>query len=277
MVVSPFVEEFLPTAVEVTNRVARTFSLAIRFLPSPIREDVYLLYLVCRTLDDLVDTARPEARKRLEEVRGWAATEGMAIEREETILEDLFQRYPAMPRHAVVDFCTGQLDELDAVLIETEDDLDLRSYQVAGTVGLLMSGILGVRDATAQNAARALGIAMQRTNILRDIDEDLVRNRVYIPVQTLEAVGISDLALDDRKALLKTEIAIADRWYEEGLTGIRHLVQGQRQVRAAALMYREILRQLERDGLGRVRPRRAAVSTPRKVWLTAAALVRSYG
>ena len=129
MVVSPFVEEFLPTAVEVTNRVARTFSLAIRFLPSPIREDVYLLYLVCRTLDDLVDTARPEARKRLEEVRGWAATEGMAIEREETILEDLFQRYPAMPRHAVVDFCTGQLDELDAVLIET-GALDERTCHV---------------------------------------------------------------------------------------------------------------------------------------------------
>ena len=122
MVVPPIVEESLPAAVEVTNRVARTFSLAIRFLPALIRRDVYLLYLVFRILDDLVDTAQPEARRRIEEVSAWAADGGPAIGREETILEDLFRRHPAMPRHAVVDFCVGQLDELDAVPVVTEDD-----------------------------------------------------------------------------------------------------------------------------------------------------------
>lgn len=276
MVADPVVRESLPAAVEVTNRVARTFALAIRFLPAPLRRDVYLLYLVCRTLDDLADTAHPEARKRIGEVRSWAAGRGEATGREAIIMQDLAERYPAMPRDAIVDFCTGQLEELEGVFIRTEDDLDLHSYRVAGTVGLLMGGILGARDG-ADAPARALGIAMQRTNILRDIDEDLARGRVYLPVQTMEKLGIRDLARDDRSELLRVEIAIADSWYDRGLAGIEYLLRGRRQVRAAGVMYREILRQLERDGLGRVRPQRVSVSTPRKLWLVTREIVLPTG
>jgi phytoene synthase len=263
----PLVAESLPAAVQVTNRVARTFALAIRFLPAPLRHDVYLLYLVCRTLDDLADTAHPEARQRIEAVRHWAAGSGEAVGREAIILSHLVERYPAMPRQAVIDFCTGQLDELTGVRIETEDDLDLHAYRAAGTVGLLMAGVLGVSDGAADATARALGIAMQRTNILRDIDEDLARGRIYLPAKTMAKLGVRDLASDDRSQLLQVEIAIADSWYERGLAGIQYLLQGRRQVRAAGVMYREILRQLERDGLGRIRPQRVSVSTPRKLWL----------
>lgn len=275
MAVDSLVAESLPVAMEVTRRVARTFSLAIRFLPAPLRRDVCLLYLVCRTLDDLVDTARPEAQRRLEEVRAWAAGAAGAAGREEVILHDLLGRYPAMPRRAVIDFCTGQLDDLTGAAIETEDDLDRHSYLVAGTVGLLMAGMLGLRDRAAEASAGALGIAMQRTNILRDIDEDLARGRVYLPLQTMEKLGIRDLAHADRTELLQVEIAIADGWYERGLAGVHYLLQGRRQVRAAALMYREILRQLERDGLGRVRPQRVSVSRSRKLWLVTQAMVRT--
>jgi phytoene synthase len=258
--------------VAVTHQVARTFSLAIRVLPGAVRRDVYLLYLVCRTLDDLVDTNRPEAAERIEQVRVWAAG-GPVVGREAAILADLAGRYPALPRRAVIDFCAGQRDELDPARIETEDDLDRHAYRVAGTVGLLLAGLLGLRDPAAAGAASALGIAMQRTNILRDIDEDLARGRVYLPAQTLAELGVSDLARDDRTALLQREIALADRWYATGLAGIGALVQGGWQVRAAALMYREILRELERSGLGRHRPLRVAVSPPRKLWLVAQSLL----
>jgi phytoene synthase len=273
MVAHPLAHDALPRAVEVTNRVARTFSLTIRFLPAPLRDDVYLLYYVCRTLDDLVDTGHPQARRRIEQVSDWAANGGPPTGREEAILMDLFARYSAMPRDAMVDFCAGQLDELGRIIIETEADLDLHAYRAAGTVGRLMAGLLGVRDPAALSSAEALGIAMQRTNILRDIDEDLARGRVYIPAETMEAVGVRDLARDNRERLLQFEIAIADRWYDQGLAGTRFLVQGRRQVRAAALMYREILRQLERDGLGRIRPSRSSVTTRRKCWLMAQALL----
>lgn len=273
MVTHTIARDFLPAAVEVTNRVARTFSLAIRFLPAPIRDDVYLLYLMCRTLDDLVDTGRPEARTRLEQVRAWAAGDGPPLGREELILADLFERHPAMPRDAVVDFCVGQLEELDATVIVTEEDLDHHAYCVAGTVGRLMAGLLGVSDPAADSAARALGIAMQRTNILRDIDEDLARGRVYIPIETMKAVGLRDLASDSRERLLEVEIALADRWYEQGLAGTRYLMRGRSQVRAAGIMYQEILRQIERDGMGRMRPLRASVTGRRKLWLAARSIV----
>jgi len=273
MVEHPVVQESLSTAIEVTNRVARTFSLAIRLLPASVRDDVYLLYFVCRTLDDLVDTGQADARRRIEQVRAWA--EGLAppAGHDEALLEYLFSRYPAMPRDAVADYCIGQLDELDAVDIETEDDLDLHAYRVAGTVGRLMAGLLGVKDPAADASATALGIAMQRTNILRDIDEDLARGRVYIPAQTMKAVGVMDLSRDSRERLLEVEIVIAGRWYERGLAGTEYLVRGRRQVRAAGLMYREILRQLERDGLGAIRPNRVSVSGGRKLWLVGRAMV----
>jgi phytoene synthase len=274
MVTSPVVHDFLPPAIAVTNSVARTFSLSIRFLPTALRQDVYLLYLVVRTLDDLVDTARPGARNRLEQVIAWAEGEGAALGREEMILDYLFEKYPAMPRDAVIDFSIGQLDELADTCIETEEDLDLHSYRVAGTVGRLMAGLLGVIRDDALAGARALGIAMQRTNILRDIDEDLARGRIYIPRQTLEALSIGDLARDDRSDLLRAEIAIADRWYDEGIGNTAYLVHGSWQVRAAGMMYREILRELERDGMGRIRPRRVSVSAQRKLWLVTRAALR---
>lgn len=266
-------ESHLDEAIEVTNRVARTFSLAIRFLPSALRSDVYLLYLVCRTLDDLVDNGHPQAERRLTEVRAWAGGEGGALDREEVILEYLVHRYPALPRDAIADFCDAQVRSLGSVRIATEDELDRYCYGVAGTVGRLMAGILGTTDPRADAAARALGIAMQRTNILRDLDEDLAHGCVYLPEATLQRFGIRDLHRDDRAQLLRHEIAVAQQWYDMGLAGIRFLNAGGWQVRAAALMYRAILGQIEADGLGRRRPHRASVPTPRKLWLVTHAIV----
>lgn len=266
-------DALLPEARAVIGRVARTFALATRFLPADLRDDVSLLYLVCRTLDNLVDTRQPEAARRLGEVQRWAQGVGPAVGREEAILAGLCCRYPSFPRQAIVDFCEGQLADLGEVRIETEAELDLHAYRVAGTVGLMLAALLGINDERATGPAIALGIAMQRTNILRDIDEDLAMGRVYLPAETLEELGIGDLERDDRTKLLRREIAIADRWYETGIAGTRQLVRGGWQVRAAGLMYREILRELERGGLGRVRPARVSVGRTRKLVLLGVALL----
>jgi phytoene synthase len=172
-----------------------------------------------------------------------------------------------------VDFCDGQIEGLQPPAIVTEDDLDRHCYAVAGTVGRMMGGILGISDPRADAAARALGIAMQRTNILRDIDEDLREGRVYLPRTTLQRFGIRDLRHSDRSGLLRHEIMLADSWYDLGLAGIRFLESGGRQVRAASMMYRAILRQIEADGLGRIRPHRASVSLHRKMWLVTRAFI----
>jgi phytoene synthase len=262
----------LDEAIAVTHRVSRTFSLATRLMPARVRDDVYLLYLVCRRLDDLVDGGDPAASRRIDEVRRWALG-GSIGGREEAVLDGLATRHPEFPLDAVADFCDGQESDLALRVFETEEELDLYCYQVAGTVGRMMAAILGTRSAKADGHARALGIAMQRTNILRDLDEDIAIGRVYVPRTTLEVTGTVDLVHGDRKALLRHEIALADHWYRVGQAGIGLLASGARQVRAAALMYQEILRQIERDGLGAMRPRRAVVPTSQKARLLAKALL----
>jgi phytoene synthase len=235
----------LREAIAVTKHHAHTFALATRLLPRDLRDDVYLLYLVCRRLDDLVDEHHHEAARRLAEVRAWAGG-GPATGREEQILEGLVERYPRMPKEAIADFCDGQAFDLDPAPIQTEAELDRYAYQVAGTVGRLMVAMLDPLTPEADDSGRALGIAMQRTNILRDIDEDLVNGRVYIPAETQRLTHVRDLARDDRRRLLKVEIAIADDWYDRGLRVVDQIRRGQFAVRAASSMYREILREIER-------------------------------
>jgi len=261
-------DDLLAEARTTTHRVARTFGLACRLLPRDVRDDVYRLYLVFRSLDDLVDERRPAAAERVAAVEAWC--DGAApASREARVLAALDARH-ALPRAALRDFCAGMRFDLRGGVNETEADLDRYCHQVAGTVGLTVAAMLGARGAAAGRAASALGMAMQRTNVLRDIDEDLGSGRVYLARETLERFGGS-LAAGQRSALLRDQIARADALYDQGVAGIELLPRGRRAVTAAAAMYREILRQIEREGYG-ARPGRAVVSPPRKLAAAALAL-----
>ena len=295
----PEIRALLPEARQTINRVARSFSLAARLLPNQIRNDVELLYLVLRTLDDLVDvdvraggSTRDAAERRIAAIEAWASGKGIGataanapeVSRELLILDDLARRHPDLPRDAVHDFLAGMRADLAGPQIETDQDAAHYCYQVAGTVGRLMASMLGVapsHEREADRAARALGSAMQRTNILRDIDEDLANGRVYLSAASLRAHNINPAAASgstslrdaDRGELLRDEIARADTEYDEGLNGIRYLTHGGRSIRAAALLYREILRQIERDGYGARRPHRPVVGRARKAALLARAAI----
>ncbi len=244
-----------------TRSIGRTFALACRVLPRAVRDDVYLLYLVFRTLDDLVDQGDPSAPDALAAVERWC--EGGAVTSPESaILDGLVARHQ-LPRAALEDFCQGMRDDLAGGRLRTEADLDVYCYRVAGTVGVVMTALLGRRDPRADHHAAALGVAMQRTNILRDLDEDRAAGRCYVPQHTLDRFG-GDLRPGRREPLLRDQIGRADAWYEEGLAGIPMLRSGRTAVRSAAVMYREILRQIERDGYGATAGR-AIVPGPRKL------------
>ncbi|MFZ9767466.1 MAG: phytoene/squalene synthase family protein [Candidatus Limnocylindrus sp.] len=287
----PRVAALLPEAQVTIDRVARSFALAARFLPRDVRNDINLLYLAFRRLDDLVDLEAPsgsaqraDAQQRITAIRTWVDT-GAVMDSpgdELAIFVDLQRRTPSLPIDAIGAFLDGMERDLAGPVIESDADLDLYCYQVAGTVGRLMAALLGVqtRDAAeADRAARALGAAMQRTNILRDVDEDLANGRVYIPAAALRRAGLDPAAMSgptslrdgDRRALYGAEIAHADAEYEIGIAGIRYLQNGRRSIRVAAHLYREILRQIERDGFGARRPHRPVVGRLRK----AAALLRA--
>jgi phytoene synthase len=249
-----------------THSVARSFAPVCRVLPRDVRDDVYLLYLVCRTLDDFVDEGDPRAADYVDAVADWAQGRPGVRTREVGLLDGLAHRH-ALPLHAVADFCAGMRQDLAGERFATEADVDRYCYRVAGTVGLLMTAILGARDpAAAEPAAVALGMAMQRTNILRDIDEDALAGRVYVARTALAAHS-------RREDLLRDQIPRADSLYELGMPGTRLLRRGGRAVAAAAAMYREILRQIERDGHGAGRTR-AVVSPRRKAFVAARAALK---
>jgi phytoene synthase len=268
----------------VMARVARTFDLATRILPREARTDVRRLYLVLRTLDDLVDHGQPAARDRIAAVERWAHG-GAPESREAELLDELAARHPDLPRDAVLDFCAGMRADLAGPRHVTSADLDRYCYQVAGTVGRMMAPVLGLRpgcEDDADAAARAMGAAMQRTNILRDVREDARLGRVYLPDATLavadvapgDASALLDLPawpLARRRALLAPEIARADADYRAGIDGIGCLRAGRPAIRAAAVMYQEILRRIERDRYA-ASGRRAVVPRWRKLRLVARSL-----
>jgi phytoene synthase len=261
----------LAEARATTRHVARTFALACRLLPRALRDDVYRLYLVFRTLDDLVDTHDARAAERIAAVEAWC-TGAPARSREARLLEDLDARH-ALPRDALQEFCAGMRADLRGARIDTEAELDVYCHRVAGTVGVVMSAVLGATDPAAPRHASALGQAMQRTNILRDIDEDLSRDRVYVARETLARMGCETVPPPAcREQLLRDQIARADALYDEGAAGIALLACGRRAVAAAGAMYREILRQIERDGYG-AQPGRAIVPRSRKLLVAARARV----
>jgi len=225
---------------------ASTFSAAIRLLPSDLQRDARQLYRVLRTIDDLVDERDPGAARRVEAIESWAAGEE-ADTPETRILIELAQRHP-LPPAALIEFCRGMRDDLAGNAIETEGDLERYCQCVGGAVGVVLARIFGTSDPRAESKMASLGRAFQRTNILRDIDEDHARGRLYVARTTIDRFGLP--APGARAELLRDQIARADRLYEEGLDAIPLLPRGRRGMAVSATLYREILRQIERDGFG---------------------------
>ena len=211
--------------------MARTFALACRLLPRGVRDDVYLLYLVFRTLDDLVDEQRPDAAERVAAVEAWCAG-GAGPRRARSRSSTTLAARHALPRDALRDFCAGHAPgprgDADAHRGRPRPLLLPRRR----TVGLVMAAHArhrAIAAAPSRPPPRS-GMAMQRTNILRDIDEDRANGRVYLAAETIARCGA--LAPGRREALLRDQIARADALYERGLRGIPQLRQGGRAVAA---------------------------------------------
>lgn len=216
-------------------------------LPVDLQVDAQLIYKVLRTIDDLVDESDPRAAHRIDALECWA--QGQEANTPETrILTDLSQRH-VLPRAAVGEFCQGMRDDLDGASIEDEEALERYCQQAGGSVGIMLASMFGTTHTDGVCAMATLGRAFQRTNIIRDIDEDREHGRLYIARTTIERFGPP--LPGAREALLRDQIARADRLYEEGLSAIPLLSRGRRGMALATALYREILRQIERTGYGR--------------------------
>ena len=260
----------------------RTFHFASRFLDPEIRDEVVTLYAFFRTLDDLVDIpvegrSMGDIRIELDTWKRWFTT-GHTLPAPR---EPLGSRLAAvLDEHCVPttifhDFLEGMVFDLEPQQIRDFSELHSYCYRVAGTVGLAMSHILGASSAEALVAAENLGIAMQLTNILRDVGGDLAHGRIYLPREDLERFGcppdhLAELYLrqscDDRfRALMRFEVARAHHYYVRGMSGIWLLPRDCRfPILVASRLYRRILTIIEHRDYD-VLCSRASTSFPEKV------------
>jgi phytoene synthase len=289
--------EHEPTHLEeqcqaVMSHHAKSFRWAALFLSKRQRADSAIAYAYCRFVDDSVDEApNPKAAR--------AALQRLTQELEgEVSPSPLFKLYGSLAERASFgleparDLLKGAASDLGKVQLEDDEELLTYCYRVAGTVGLMMSGILGVEAESARQHAIDLGIGMQLTNICRDVLEDAERGRVYLPAKRLHEYGSSpqdliqyatdrnELSQDELESLTRSVVIVVDELldmaenkYRSGEAGFKYLpVRARLAITVAAYLYRHIGRTLISEQDANPLKGRVSVNWRNKVLLTTRAL-----
>lgn len=249
-----------PDSTEATRRNAariiaegsKSFALAGRILAPTSRLDAQLIYAWCRHVDDAIDDALPEQRlvaldALRREVDALYAAQPLDHPLWNALREVLQRR--EIPRAHLDTLLDGMQMDVEGTLYQSLDDLRLYCHRVAGVVGWLMVGVLGVNERAALRPAAHLGIAMQLTNICRDVAEDWRNHRLYLPNEMLTTHGAPNLhlqlgapipsgALDAIAATMRELLQVADRHYHTGAEGLSALsLRASFAVRTAGLVY----------------------------------------
>lgn len=233
---------------------SKSFSLAARLFDPATRDAAFFLYGWCRYCDDQVDqvgasVTAEELNRRLKTLKDeTAAAFSLAPQREPVFvaLQYIVHRYD-IPSHYALELIEGMAMDVRATQYTSLKELLLYCYRVAGTVGLMMAHVMGLRDEGALKHAADLGIAMQLTNIARDIIEDASMGRIYLPSAWLSEARIAPEAIaapENREKLAILTLRLlreAERYYRSGDEGLWHLsFRSACAVAAARNVYSEI-------------------------------------
>lgn len=264
----------------VIRQYSATFYYGSLLFRGEARKGAWAVYAACRIGDNAVDdSSQPEA-----DLEAWwqgleRAYAGHPQSNWEVALDWALQRFE-IPLEAFAHMRQGFETDLGLVRMESQTQLMQYCYQVAGTVGRMIAPLGGANLPEAELAAVRLGQAMQLTNCLRDVGEDLGMGRIYLPTDLLAEYRIS---LDDLHqgrvtpeyvALLQRLATEARRLYREGLAGLRYLHQGRAAVALAAFQYQGILDKLEQSGFDNLN-RRAALRPHERLLLLPRAILAS--
>jgi len=272
--VSPDVRAAYQTCRDITRIASKTFYLASLFLAAEKRRAVWAVYAFCRTADDVVDRTAPAADRiaALDDLERklLAASRGRANEPIFIAYADAARRYD-IPLEPALSLLRGARMDITIRRYATYDELCEYCYLVASTVGLLVSPILGTHSEAALPFGVTLGRAMQLTNILRDVGEDALMGRIYLPAEDLERFGYAENRVFEQVvdenfvALMQFQIARVRELYAEAEPGIAMLsAESRYTVRLALSLYRRILSAIERNGYN-VFSRRAYVPLRSKI------------
>jgi phytoene synthase len=253
----------------ITRHYSRTFSMASRLLPPEKRRAVRALYAFCRITDNIVDNSQPEALRlsSLEEWRKTVSDPCMAETNPVALAWVDTQRRFQIPSGYAAQLIDGVARDLDQRRYATFNDLAGYAYGVASTVGLMAMHIVGFKNAEALPYAVKLGVALQLTNILRDIGEDWKNGRLYLPQDELDQFGVTEDGINSHyvtpqwRELMQFQIERNRRLYQESWEGIQLLdPDGRLAIGAAAGLYRAILQDIEKQDYN-IFTHRARVST----------------
>lgn len=265
----------------------RTYYLATLLLPPAKRPFVQAVYGFARYADELADRTDTGAADRAEALLQWTdqalgdLARGSSDDPICRALVDTARRWD-IPHDLFTDFVTAMRADQTVAEYSTYADLERYLYGAAATLGLQMLPVLEPSTGAARSPIRAMGLAFQLTNILRDVAEDLDRDRLYLPLDDLDRFGVTPDDLRSRQTtpaireLLRFEISRTRELYRQARTGIPLLHPTSREcIRVAITLYGEILDAIEATDLD-VFAGRARVSNGRRLQVAIPAAVRSW-
>jgi phytoene synthase len=255
-------------AKQITSEHSKSFYFASALLPEEKRSAVHALYAFCRIVDNIVDESTDAEREK--HLNYWRRMVETAAFSENDLVAaawaDTITRYH-IPRHYALQLIDGVARDLIQTRYQTFEELTTYCYGVASTVGLMSMYIIGFHSNEAVPYAIKLGVALQMTNILRDVGEDYRSGRLYLPREELIFYGIheEDIAegrvTDNWRQFMKFQIDRTRKLYEESRSGVKMLDrEGQLAIGAASVFYQGILDEIEKNEYD-VFARRASLST----------------
>jgi len=253
-----------------TQKWAKTFYLGTLLLPQEKRKAIWAIYVWCRRTDEIMDSVEASTKSQDElsdNLDEWEENtknvfKGNIKSALDSVLLDTIEKYPQSIQ-PYLDMIDGQRMDLNKFRYKDFDELKLYCYRVAGTVGLMTQNVMGIDSAYTSapwsampdpsEAAIALGIANQLTNILRDVGEDRHRGRIYLPQADIEKFNYSEEELlkgkinNQWKALMNFQLTRAREWFQKSEDGIKWLSSDARwPVWTSLRLYRGILDSIER-------------------------------
>ncbi len=268
---------------------SRTYYFSTRLFPPEVRQHVHALYAFMRYADEIVDN--PGAIPAEEQHAALERLEAQTLRAisGDYVLNPILWAFANTVRTRGIElknimaFMESMKMDTHIFRYPTYEDLEVYTYGSAAAVGLMMCRVAGVTDARAAPHAKALGVAMQLTNFLRDVGEDWRRGRIYLPLEDLEHFGYTEeelgSAVIDRRfvQLMRFEADRARRLYEVADEGLRYIPRGRRYpVVVARRLYATILDRIEAQDYD-VFTQRAETSLARKLTVAAACAARNPG
>ena len=233
--------ELNPTTV--LRNEGKSFYWASFFLPKTSKKNAGILYSICRYFDDIAD-------KNSQDKTSYLKKSINEIRKDQNNKVNLFLQKNKINNSILIDLIEGLILDQKQIRIQNKEELIKYSYHVAGTVGLMMSKIIGAKHEKAAQSAIDLGIAMQLTNIARDVYEDSKMKRIYIPASWIPNISLKNLNNFNDISLEKDErisnaihrlISLSDKFYENGFAGLKYIPLSTRLgIYIAANVYRGI-------------------------------------